>query len=283
MTRVKHCAGIVFSLLVAISIALHASATDCRRSISATGPPARTVVLAGGDAWTLFRQFLAEIEQRDLDISLWKSKVQISRGGRVETFELGFFKSLSGSAEKHWERNLTGKHAEINPLLLAAAAAARWDIVCAGPITEPGPSAQGQQRKVAAGTRAAPEALVFFKSGVQYASRGDYANALKEFKAAEKIAPDFEGLLMNLGVTYLQLKDYARASHYLQRAIDQNPRNSAAHYNMACLQARLGLIDEAIASLTAAKSNGMTMTHIVKRDPDLTPLRGRRDFEMLFK
>ena len=52
---------------------------------------------------------------------------------------------------------------------------------------------------------------------------------------------------------------------------------------MACLQARLGQGDDAIASLSAAKSNGMKMTVDVKRDPDLAPLRGRADFETLFR
>jgi tetratricopeptide (TPR) repeat protein len=127
------------------------------------------------------------------------------------------------------------------------------------------------------------EALVFFKSGVQYASRRDYQNALKEFKAAERISPRFQGLQMNLGVTYLQLKDYVGASEHLKRAIDQNPKDAAAHYNMACLQARLGQIDDAVASLTAAKFNGLKMTASVKRDPDLASLHGRNDFETLFK
>ena len=52
---------------------------------------------------------------------------------------------------------------------------------------------------------------------------------------------------------------------------------------MACLQARLGQADDAIASLTAAKTNGMKMTADVKRDPDLSSLYGRNGFQTLFK
>lgn len=269
---------IAAAVMTAFAIALHASAAeDCGRRIAASGPSARTIVLAGGDAWTLFRQFLAEIEQRDLDISLRKSKVQISLNGHIETIELGW--ALTGpSAEKQWERSLRGKRADLSPLLLAAANTAGWDVVCAGRIGS-GPPVKQHETK----PPSSPEAVVFFKSGVQYASRGDYANALKEFKIAEKTAPNFEGLSMNLGATYLQLKDYVKAAEYLRRAIDQNPRNAAAHYNMACLQARLGQSDDAMASLNAAKSNGMTMTASARRDPDLASLRGRSDFETLFK
>jgi tetratricopeptide (TPR) repeat protein len=269
-------------LSVGLSV-LRASAGDCERRISASAPSARTVILAGGDAWTLFRQFLSEIEQRDLDVSLWRTEVQISRGGQTETFVVGWAKALSGaSAETLWERNLSGKRAEINPQLLAEARAAKWDVVCVGKVPSekvPEPHKPPPPPPVPPPTS---EALIFFKSGMQYAARGEYANALKEFKAAEKIAPGFNGLAMNLGVTYLQMKDYVHAAEYLGRAVIQNPKDYATHYNLACLQARLGQQDDAIASLLAAKANGMQMTAATKRDPDLSSLRGRTDFNSLF-
>jgi hypothetical protein len=265
--------------LTTFIVAMPAIGGGCGRQIAASGPKARTIVLAGGDAWSLFRQFLAEVEQRGLEVSLKNSKVILSRNGQIATIDLGWSSSLPGrSPERLWQRNLSGIRADVNPQLLADAHVSHWDIVCAErhgsvppnqPHATPAPPAQ--------------EAVVFFKGGVQYASRGDYANALKEFKAAEKIAPRFEGLLMNLGVTYLQMKDYVRAAEYLRRAIEQNPRDAAAHYNMACLQARLGQSADAIDSLTAAKKHGMKMTAPVKRDPDLASLRGRRGFETLFQ
>ena len=268
----------ILTVLAAATVALPCIAIDCGRRIAASGPKARTIVLAGGDAWTLFRQFLAEIEQRDLEVSLRQSRVQLSDRGRVQTIDLGWTNPFSGeSAEQLWQRRLRGKRAELNPQLLAAASGSQWDVICVGRL----PQATSPTNAAAAARTA--DAVVFFKSGVQYASRGDYENALKEFKTAEKLSPAFDGLLMNLGATYLQLKNYGRAAEYLQRAINQNPRNASAHYNMACLQARLGQNDDAIASLTAAQSNGMKMTASIKRDPDLFPLRGRADFETLFK
>jgi tetratricopeptide (TPR) repeat protein len=274
----------LFVLTATIASSAHASAGDCERRIAASGAGAHTVALAGGDSWMLFRQFMAEIERRDLNVSLWTSKVQISRGGEIETFELGWAKRFSGgSAEELWQRMLAGKRAEFNSRLLAKARESGWDIVCAGGVAEP----ERKQTDTRLADKAAPpasaDAVVFFKSGVQYASRRDYPNALKEFTVAERISPHFPGLLMNLGVTHLQLKDYTSASSYLKQAIEQDPKDAAAHYNLACLQARLGQEDDAIASLAAARSNGMKMTAIVKRDPDLSKLRGRADFETLFK
>jgi tetratricopeptide (TPR) repeat protein len=253
--------------------AFAATGADCGRQIAASGPDARTIVLAGGDAWSLFRQFLADIERRDLDVSLHKTRVILSRNGRIETIDIGW--SLPGQTpEKRWQEKLTGLKADVNAQLLADARVSHWDIVCVR--RTPLPPAPDITRRSA-------EAVVFFKSGVQYASRGDYANALKEFRAAEKLSPRFDGLLMNLGVTYLQVGDFVRASEYLRRAIEQNPRDAAAHYNMACLQARVGQRADAVASLTAARNHGMKFTASVRRDPDLSSLRGRRDFETLFK
>lgn len=273
-----------FVFIAAVLCAGTVSASDCERRIAASGPSARTVVLAGGDSWTLFKRFLSEIEQRDLDVSLWKTEVQISRGGQTETFNLGWAMALTGeSAEKLWERRLAGKRAELNRQLLAEARSARWDVVCVGQLPSP-PARPSITRPPTPPT--APrtsEALVFFKNGVQYAARHDYANALKEFKAVERLSPKFEGLAMNIGVAYLQLKDYVRASEYLGRAVAQSPNDSAAHYNMACLQARLGQQEDAIASLTAARAHGMKMTAEIRRDSDLASLHGRPDFELLFK
>jgi tetratricopeptide (TPR) repeat protein len=269
------------AVLLACAATLSASAADCGRQIAASGPPARTIVLAGGDAWSLFRQFLAEIERRDLEVSLRTSRVVLSHGGRIDTIELGWSASLPGQTpEKLWRRNLSGIRADVSPQLLADARVSNWDIVCTG---TPSARRDPKRSETSPAAEASQEAVVFFKSGVQYASRGDYANALREFKAAEKLSPRFNGLLMNLGVTYLQLEDFVRASEYLRRAVEQNPRDAAAHYNLACLQARLGQSADAIASLNAAKTHGMKLTASVRRDPDLSSLRGRRDFETLFE
>lgn len=268
--------------LLACVATFAARAADCGRQIAASGSPERTIVLAGGDAWSLFRQFLSEMERRDLDVSLKKSRVILSRNGRLETIDLGWSGSLPGQTpEKLWQRNLSGLRADLSPQLLADARVSHWDIVCtdtAAPRRAPKPASVAPPAEPPA-----QEAVVFFKSGVQYASRGDYANALKEFKAAEKLSPRFDGLSMNLGVAYLQLSDFVRASEYLRRAVEQNPRNPAAHYNLACLQARLGQGADAIASLNAARAHGMKLTPSVRRDPDLSSLRGRRDFETLFE
>src|ERR1700740_2704990 len=105
----------------------------CTRRIAANGPSARVIVLAGGDAWLLFQQYLSEVKQRDLDVSLWQSTVMISVSGRQESVKLGWAKMLTGeSSERLWERALSGRKADVNADLLAQGDGSAWDIICAG-------------------------------------------------------------------------------------------------------------------------------------------------------
>ena len=279
------CRFVVMTMLAFVAFAAPIRA-GCTRRIAANGPSARVIVLAGGDAWLLFQQYLSEVKQRDLDVSLWQSTVMISVSGRQESVKLGWAKMLTGeSSERLWERALSGRKADVNADLLAQADGSAWDIICAGQAAaaKKGPTSPLTAPAGAAAARLlSTEALTYFKSGLQYAARGDYDNAIKELRLVERIDPKFPDLQMNLGVAFMQRKDYVHAAEYMTLAVQQDGGNPNVHYNMACLQARLGQADDAVASLTTAKARGFTMTAKVRRDPDFTSLRGRTDFEALF-
>lgn len=270
-------------VFVAAMIAAHpVAAADCVRSIASQGSDERTVVLMGGEAWPLLRDYFKEVKQRKLGVSPKDVEVVFQAQGKQETHDIPWAKLLTGaSPEKLWENMLKGKRAETSAELLAQAASSNWDVMCSTgngspvPVPPPVPIPPPPPRP-------AQDVLIYFKSGVQYASQRDYANALKEFKEAEKRNPAFPGLLMNIGVSYMQLKDYVRASDYLTRAVTQSPADANTRLNMACLQARLEQYDDAVASLAAAKANGMKMTPAIRKDPDLAALRGRKEFEALF-
>ncbi len=273
---------LALSFLLALVTTVSALA-GCVRRIAVSGSSSRTVALAGGNAWTLFRQYMSEVESRNLDVSLWRSEVVLFSGGKQQSVSLGWAKMLSGeSAERLWERSLSKLTAEVKGELLEQADANQWDMICVGAslnntnaVLKPPPVKQT--------VTPIGDAIVYYKSGIQFAAIRDYKNALREFTQAEKIKPDYPGLLMNIGVTHLQMKDYVRAADYLTRAIKQTPKDPAAHYNMACLQARLGQRDDAIQSLRAARANGMRLTADRRNDPDLASLRGMKTFQELFE
>jgi len=267
--------AVIFMLALAIPSGGRAA---CTRRVATGGPSARVIVLAGGDAWMLFQQYLFDVRQKNLDVSLWQSTVMVSSGGKSEAIKLGWAKMLTGeSSERLWERALSGRKAEVNAELLTQADSGGWDVVCMG-----GPVKAQPQKPGGGAAPRSSEALTYFKSGLQYAARADYENAIKEFKVVERIDSHFPDLQMNLGVAHMQRKDYVHASEYMTRAIEWDGGNPNVHYNMACLQARLGQADDAIASLTTAKARGFVMTARVRNDSDFTSLRGRKDFEALF-
>lgn len=268
-----------------IAAASPAPARDCGRRIATEGGGVRTVVLAGGNAWSLFSEYLSQTKQYKVDP--WKIKVLISTGGKQESFELGWASMLTGAnAEALWERDLKEKRADLNQQLIDQARRNKWDVMCEGvfpdSVDRGGKKPDPKKPATDSVNKTDGAALVFYKSGVQYASNRDYANAIKEFREAEKRDATFPGLLMNIGVAYMQTKDYVRAADYLTRAIAQSPRDSNAHYNMACLQARLRQYDDAVVSLANAKESGLKMDAKVRKDRDFALLRGRADFEALF-
>jgi hypothetical protein len=55
----------------------------------------------------------------------------------------------------------------------------------------------------------------------------------------------------------------------------------AANYNMACANAQLGNIDEAIAALKNAFNNGFDNFATVRSDPDLDPIKDTKEFKNL--
>eukprot|EP00529_Nitzschia_sp_RCC80_P032244 CAMPEP_0113452352 /NCGR_PEP_ID=MMETSP0014_2-20120614/6802_1 /TAXON_ID=2857 /ORGANISM="Nitzschia sp." /LENGTH=219 /DNA_ID=CAMNT_0000343721 /DNA_START=155 /DNA_END=814 /DNA_ORIENTATION=- /assembly_acc=CAM_ASM_000159 len=57
----------------------------------------------------------------------------------------------------------------------------------------------------------------------------------------------------------------------------------AAHYNMACANARIGNIDASIMNLSKAFENGFDNYSTVRGDPDLDPIKNDPDFAELME
>jgi Flp pilus assembly protein TadD len=66
-------------------------------------------------------------------------------------------------------------------------------------------------------------------------------------------------------------------------AVDLSPNDSVMLYNGACLYARLGEKQKAIATLREAIAAGVTNFSWMAHDPDLDSLRGEPDFVALFQ
>jgi len=88
-------------------------------------------------------------------------------------------------------------------------------------------------------------------------------------QALSMIGPDVEPQLLR------------RAKDFLQSMIDLAPQHPLAHYNLACAEALLGELNEAVASLKRAIEAGYSNVQHLLQDTDLTALRNLPDFQAL--
>jgi tetratricopeptide (TPR) repeat protein len=68
--------------------------------------------------------------------------------------------------------------------------------------------------------------------GVAYEKRGEFDNAIKEYKLAAKKQPI---AYLYLGNAHFQKKEWAQAEHYYKKAIETDPKNADAYNNLAWL------------------------------------------------
>jgi len=88
-------------------------------------------------------------------------------------------------------------------------------------------------------------------------------------QALSMIGPDVEPQMLR------------RAKDFLQSMIDLAPQNPLAHYNLACAEALLGELNEAVASLRRAVEAGYSNLQHMVQDTDLTALRNLPEFQAL--
>jgi len=88
-------------------------------------------------------------------------------------------------------------------------------------------------------------------------------------QALSMIGPDVEPQILR------------RAKDFLQSMIDLAPQNPLAHYNLACAEALLGELNEAVASLKRAIESGYSNLQHMIQDTDLTAVRNLPEFQAL--
>ena len=81
--------------------------------------------------------------------------------------------------------------------------------------------------------------------------RNEPERAVTAFESLLELDPDNPQALANLGDKYLALRDYVRVEELNRRSIEIDSANGVPYWNTAEAQARLGRLDEAIATIRA--------------------------------
>lgn len=84
--------------------------------------------------------------------------------------------------------------------------------------------------------------------GLAYYNKGEYRTALKYYKEALKIEPNFVVALRGVGRTYLAMNQGQLALRYLEAAVKQAPSAPEIHFDLAEAYLLVGNIEQARAS-----------------------------------
>jgi tetratricopeptide (TPR) repeat protein len=98
--------------------------------------------------------------------------------------------------------------------------------------------------------------------GAQLASQGRLLEAVKEFRQAIKLVPNFVGAYYNLGRAYMQLKDYDNAAKSFAAAVQARPKYGDAWY-------QLGIAFQMQKAFAEAGKAYLTTLSFFPDDPDL--------------
>lgn len=97
------------------------------------------------------------------------------------------------------------------------------------------------------------------------------------------IPPDNAALRIEIGNGFLEEGKFERALVEYRRALQVEPENHIAWYNIACTLSRLQQAEEAIDALRKAIEFGYRDLEWMKRDPDLDHVRGTQGFADLVR
>ena len=96
---------------------------------------------------------------------------------------------------------------------------------------------------------------VHWDLGLYAGARGDWPEAVRQFREAARLAPDLPVVRLNLGLALNRMGDARAALDQLAEAVRLDPRLAGAHFAMGTLYERSGRDQEAIRRYTLAATH----------------------------
>ncbi len=90
------------------------------------------------------------------------------------------------------------------------------------------------------------DVVEIFNQGIEYAKKGDYENAIKEYNRALEINPKYAEAYYNRGDAYDDMGDKERAIADYNRALEINPKLSWAYFGKGLAYEELERFQEAV-------------------------------------
>ena len=130
---------------------------------------------------------------------------------------------------------------------------------------------------------ASSDGVEFFERAKYFQKVGRLKEAQRLYKQALMIEPGNVSILNNLGVIYIQKRNYSKARDSLESAIRLKPEYVDPYYNLACLYAIKGDVMKSLDNLEKAVSLNKSVMEWARKDRDLQNIRGVHEFEEIIE
>lgn len=232
------------------------------------------VFLYGGNAWDLFESYVQKLEKENKKIKLGDLKVKIWNGKEFVEYSVKWQDQLKGDPlKKIWERKLKKVEAIYDPKAVETAKKYGWIVygVEASSTAKRDEESGSKEVKQTAKGRCSPDAESFINLGIQFINNKQYDNALKEFKKAIEVSPSCPEAYGNLVSLYLIKKNYNLAIDTYKEGLNKAGDNGFLHMAGAIAYTKRGDLDYALMALEKALANGFKDKNVLDSQ-DLQPL-----------
>ena len=111
---------------------------------------------------------------------------------------------------------------------------------------------------------------LYHKQGMTELANADFEEVLKKDTVAES------GSCRQYALHFLDRNE--EAMDWMNKMIENDPDNNGQYYDKTCLLSRMGMIDDAIATLRIALEKGMRSFAHIENDDDVDAIRNHPDF-----
>jgi tetratricopeptide (TPR) repeat protein len=141
------------------------------------------------------------------------------------------------------------------------------------------PDPENQKTAVSYKAEASANGADFYERARYFQTIGRLKEAQKLYKQTLILEPDNVYALNNLGVIYIQQRNYSKAQNSFESAIRLKSEYVDPYYNLACLYSFKGKTVKSLENLKKAISLDKSAKEWARMDKDLQNMRGVPEFE----
>jgi len=119
--------------------------------------------------------------------------------------------------------------------------------------------------------------------GNLYYKKGEFDEAISQYKKSLSIKPDAVEVLNNLAIVYIATNEYEKTLSIVSRMAELQPDNASLYYDIACMYSKQKKVKKSINALKKAIEKGYDNWDLIKADKDLVNIRSSLNYQELLR